>query len=223
MKKTLSYMMGLLLILSISNFLPAEEKLELKIPHKFQAGKPAKASEVNDNFNALREAIQQLQQENCDLRETLNEQKTQLELLPKTILGLDDQWHPLLYTTNKFQVQDNVVIDHATGLMWQQAGSSEELSMKDALSYIVSLNDENFGGHNDWRLPHIQELMTLLTSKKHSNDMYIDPRFDETQRWCLSTSLYLYDIAWSINIEAGNVYRDKVYRNDYVRAVRSMQ
>jgi len=49
---------------------------------------------------------------------------------------------------------DGTVTDRATGLMWQQGGSSDDdISFNAAKNYINQLNKEKFGGYNDWRLP----------------------------------------------------------------------
>jgi hypothetical protein len=54
---------------------------------------------------------------------------------------------------------DGTVTDNTTGLMWQQAVPAQELSWSVAAGYCPSLT---LGGHNDWRLPTVIELMSLL-------------------------------------------------------------
>lgn len=57
------------------------------------------------------------------------------------------------------------VLDLATGLMWQKGDSFHEikkgLNWYEALEYVDRKNVENFGGHQDWRLPTLQELNHL--------------------------------------------------------------
>ncbi len=57
------------------------------------------------------------------------------------------------------------LVDLETGLMWQKDDSFHELkkglNWYEALEYVDSKNVENFGGHQDWRLPTLQELNHL--------------------------------------------------------------
>jgi hypothetical protein len=42
-----------------------------------------------------------------------------------------------------------LVIDHATGLMWQKGGLETDMSLKDAEVYVQQLNVKKFGGCKD--------------------------------------------------------------------------
>ncbi len=64
--------------------------------------------------------------------------------------------------------QDGTVYDHHTGLMWTQTPdtngdgqitATDKLSLAQALDYVAQLN---VGEHNDWRLPTIKELYSLM-------------------------------------------------------------
>ena len=54
---------------------------------------------------------------------------------------------------------DGTVTDHATGLMWQQADSGSGMDWVDALAYA---EDSTLAGHDDWRLPNIKELQSIV-------------------------------------------------------------
>jgi len=58
------------------------------------------------------------------------------------------------YTDNK----DNTITDNITGLMWQK-NPGEKMTWEKAVSRV---SDFNLGGYNDWRLPTIKELYSLI-------------------------------------------------------------
>jgi len=77
-----------------------------------------------------------------------------------------------------------VVSDASTGLMWQQSGSEDwMLSYSDAEQWLKSLNKKGFGGHKDWRLPTLEEAMSLMERTKKNGELCIDPIFDNVQQW----------------------------------------
>lgn len=76
---------------------------------------------------------------------------------------------------------DGTITDSATGLMWDQEGSSTGMIWKDALQYAQDKNDSNYLGYNDWRLPNAKELQSLLDytrSPGTTNSAAIDPLFN---------------------------------------------
>jgi len=129
--------------------------------------------------------------------------------------------------SNDFQLQNdvNVVLDRASGLMWQQSGSVKEISCSEAKEYVARLNSDQFAGYNDWRLPTLEEAMSLMEPTEEASGMYIDPVFDNMQRWVWTSDTNETALAWLANFVSGNCY---TYPNDYfdftsggyVRAVR---
>jgi len=144
----------------------------------------------------------------------------------KTVFGLDDKQRPLQYIENDYEDFGEVVLDRATGLLWQKSGSDKLLGYQDAEKYIDMLNKQQFAGYDDWRLPTIPELMSLLEPTKKHGDLYIHPIFDKRQRWCWSVDKIqikgeiLTGSAWFAVFYAGDVnWRSLVYQV-YVRGVR---
>mmetsp|Transcript_17076 Transcript_17076/g.22554 ORF Transcript_17076/g.22554 Transcript_17076/m.22554 type:complete len:447 (-) Transcript_17076:352-1692(-) len=56
---------------------------------------------------------------------------------------------------------DGTVSDTVTGLMWTQDPGSR-VSWSQGISNVDSLNDENFAGYDDWRVPTVKELYSLI-------------------------------------------------------------
>ncbi len=140
--------------------------------------------------------------------------------------------YPIVYIENDFDVQGEVVVDHATGLMWQQSGSPNNIKYNDVQKYIAQLNREKLGGYDDWRLPTIEELLSLLESEKQSNGLHIDPIFDEPEEYSWYWSCDSIRIkgesssesAWHVSFNSGYVYWNYFFFDgSYVRAVRSWQ
>ena len=123
----------------------------------------------------------------------------------------------------EIRADGKVVYDHATGLAWQQSGSDDEKPYEDAKSYIKALNRQSFAGYSDWRLPTLEEAMSLMEPSKKNGKLYIDSVFDKTQRWIWTSDLYDASSAWVVGFSLGYCfYASDIYDGygNYVRAVR---
>ncbi len=125
---------------------------------------------------------------------------------------------------------DSVVIDHTTGLIWHQSGSDKEMDWPKAKQWVKDLNDRGYAGHSDWRLPTVEEAISLLEPEINASDLYIDPVFDAKQTGIWTgdendSASYL-DGAWSVRYTGGYGGGNAcwVYDNasNYVRPIRSI-
>ncbi|MEK7727434.1 MAG: DUF1566 domain-containing protein [candidate division KSB1 bacterium] len=115
--------------------------------------------------------------------------------------------------------KEKLVFDKATGLTWQQSGSLEALSYSDAQNYLRALNQQRFAKYQGWRLPTLDEAMSLLEPFKYANGMYIDPRFDAAQKWIWTNDEAREGVAWAVTFRSGCCYVP-VEASYFVRAVR---
>lgn len=70
----------------------------------------------------------------------------------------------------RFQkIDESIVLDSQTGLMWALQDNGEEVDWYGAEKYCEEFDA---GGHTDWRLPDIKELATLFTKGKKNKDGY---------------------------------------------------
>lgn len=58
--------------------------------------------------------------------------------------------------------RDGTITDQATGLTWSREDSGRGMNWKDALAWVQKKNTEKFLGHNDWRLPNVKELQSIV-------------------------------------------------------------
>lgn len=118
--------------------------------------------------------------------------------------------------------RDEVVVDQETGLMWQQAASPEHMLYNLATQWINNLNKRGFAGYNDWRLPTLDEAMTLMEHAPNSAGLYIDPIFNSKQRaWMWTADRGEADSAWYVNFNYGYSRLNRIKSSsNQVRAVR---
>lgn len=144
----------------------------------------------------------------------------------KEKFGLGENRRPLEYVKNEYEDHgDGTVSDYATGLMWEKGGSGL-LDYGEALDYVKKLNQKRFAGYNDWRLPTIDELTSLLEPEEKNQDLYIDPVFEGDQWWCWSSDKRdsWSGPAWVVHFDGGHVGWGSLGSvPSYVRSVRSRQ
>ena len=118
--------------------------------------------------------------------------------------------------------RDEVVVDRETGLMWQQAASPEHMLYNLATQWINNLNKRGFAGYNDWRLPTLDEAMTLMEHTPNSAGLYIDPIFNSKRRaWMWTADRGETDSAWYVNFNYGYSRLNRIKSSsNQVRAVR---
>jgi serine/threonine-protein kinase len=99
--------------------------------------------------------------------------------------------------------------------MWHQSGSFKNLSWKRAKKWVIKLNENGYAGFKDWRLPTLEETVSLLGPEKNGNQ-FIDPAFDRTQSsiWTgdsnISNASLSLDRAWSVNFNYGSFSRNDI-------------
>jgi hypothetical protein len=106
--------------------------------------------------------------------------------------------NPESYTDNG----DGTVTDNVTKLMWEQAASTSTYSWTDAAIYCSS---RAAGGHSDWRVPSMIELVSLLDLTRSAptiNPTYF-PNTPPVRFWSASGDGSIY-AGWLVDFSGAN-------------------
>jgi hypothetical protein len=79
--------------------------------------------------------------------------------------------------------QDQTITDRATSLTWSKSDSGQGMNWQAALAWVQQKNAENYLGHNDWRLPSVKELQSIVDytrSPETTRSAAIAPHFQCT-------------------------------------------
>lgn len=115
-----------------------------------------------------------------------------------------------------------IVFDQKTSLVWQKSGSEKEMIFSKTEEWLLYLNHREHAGFEDWRLPTLEEAMSLLEPNQKNAFLFIDPVFDSKQTW-----MWTADPArdqpqvWAVHFLFGRCNVSPLDANLFVRAVRS--
>lgn len=126
------------------------------------------------------------------------------------LFAVDNLWRPRGHVANDFDSeQAETVVDRSTGLLWQRSGSTYPLTWKKGHDYINGLNAANLAGRSDWRLPTVDELMSLLSRLPQGGDYCLESPFDRRQSSFWSADRRSFTAAWYVSVGLGFVsWRD---------------
>ncbi|MDM8515080.1 DUF1566 domain-containing protein [Desulfobacterales bacterium HSG16] len=117
------------------------------------------------------------------------------------------QLKPVEHMKNDFEDRGDIIFDRETGLTWQKSDSGNEMTYEEAEAYVSQLNHDHFEGCNDWHLPTVDELVSLIEPEQNSAGLYIDPIFDcsEGWYWNWTSDKRVGGGAWYVGFNLGNV------------------
>lgn len=115
----------------------------------------------------------------------------------------------------------NIVTDNKTGLMWQDDAIGNQVDWNTAITTCENLT---LGGYDDWRLPNIRELKSIVDKSRFNPA--ISPNFIIASSYIWSSTTYVAypDYAWFVyfGMSGDDGAFDKT-NNNYVRCVRAGQ
>ena len=134
--------------------------------------------------------------------------------------GLDPLWRPQAYAPAAFaSAPDDTVRHESTGLLWQRGGSRHPLTLAEAQAFISHTNVQRPAGRDDWRLPTVPELVSLLTPVTQAADFCLAPVFEPTRPRLWSADLRTYTQSWTADTELGCITRHDHTCRNFVRLV----
>ncbi len=98
-----------------------------------------------------------------------------------------------------------VVLDHRTGLMWQSRGLDIG-SIRMTRKRIDSLNAASFAGFADWRLPTMEEALSLMEPRKNSKDVHLHPCFSVEQPFIFVAAQRRPGGYWFVDYKQGRAF-----------------
>lgn len=113
---------------------------------------------------------------------------------------------------------DWTILDRETGLMWQKLEGGKR-NWEEAIVFCDNLT---LAGHKDWRLPDINELMSIVDRTRYNPvvDSRFFPDIVASIYWSSSLPPSHTDYAWFVSFHTGNVSNYKKDYAYYVRCVR---
>lgn len=109
---------------------------------------------------------------------------------------------------------DNILVDNGdnatvtdlkTGLMWQRGGL-DICSIRTMQREIKELNKKGFAGYNDWRLPTMEEAMSLLEPEKNDKSLYLHPCFTKLQAFVFVSAQRKPGGYWFVDFKQGRAF-----------------
>jgi len=133
----------------------------------------------------------------------------------------DDQIAEVIRKWNFFEVEYNptgnfansfisfgnpeVIVDQRTSLMWQRDGL-DICSIRTMGRHIGQINNDKFAGFGDWRLPTMEEALSLMEPVKNSKDVFLNPCFSKEQPFIFVAAQRKPGGYWFVDYKQGRAF-----------------
>jgi len=118
---------------------------------------------------------------------------------------------------------DGTATDNLTGLMWAKNANLD--GAKDWNGAVDWCNTLNHAGHDDWRLPNVRELNSLIDYGRYDPGLPYGHPFNSIQHysyWSSTTYAAYSGSAWDVIAFSGDINTDSKTQTNYVWPVRGI-
>ena len=216
------------------------DRFIIRATHPAREKRYASATQMIDDLNQMETAWHHHIREMCEMAQPVVDRLEQpvpdqkkLRITPGKMapreaaeqLPVDELWRPTTHRHHRFdpELGSGILVDKETGRGWQQAGSPYPLDWESAQHYVNELNFKKFGGFTEWRLPTMDELVSLLLPSPHGEALCVEPVFDQLQDTLWSCDRRSFMAAWYANLKFGFIGWKDFSARHFVRAVVSCQ
>ncbi len=100
---------------------------------------------------------------------------------------------------------DLTVIDERTGLQWQ-AGGLDICSYRQMSKNVDEINTAGFAGFNDWRLPTMEEALSLMETSVNFKGVHLHPCFSKVQPFVFVAARRKPGGYWYVDYKQGRAF-----------------
>ena len=127
-------------------------------------------------------------------------------------------------TFSALMAEITMIQDPSTNLMWEDTPHVREAKIRQPRS-VIYCSELKLGGFEDWRLPTIHELLTIIDYTRISPAIlrafsYVE---DESFYWTKTHVADEDDAFWGVNFKRGYSSKASEYYDRYVRCVRDVK
>ncbi|MDD5451943.1 MAG: DUF1566 domain-containing protein [Desulfovibrionales bacterium] len=113
------------------------------------------------------------------------------------------------------------VTDLKTGIQWQRGGC-DIAAMPSIQRYVVALNEHSFARFNDWRLPTMEEALSLMEPAPSGNGLHLHPCFSKLQPFIILADQRKSGGYWFVDYKQATVFWGSGIRGAFGRVCRSL-
>jgi hypothetical protein len=120
--------------------------------------------------------------------------------------------------------ETTMVQDPRTNLMWEDTPHVREAKIRQPRA-VIYCKELTLGGFEDWRLPTIKELLTIIDYTRISPAILREFSYveDESFYWTKTHVADEDDAFWGVNFKRGYSSKASEYYDRYVRCVRNIK